>query len=225
MSPKELALMVEGESEEISVPGLVTKLLDRLGGRDVLYVGKVMRVGELHGLVKGGSEDEFLRFVRRAALLRNLGAVLLLLDGDAKAKHPIHTSAGKKEFCAKEIGPFLASRAKNETPAGTKFSFAVVFARQEFESWLLAGCPELADQLQSPIDDLEKAPRDAKGKIGELTNAAYKETTHQPHYTHQLDIDRILGRNPKMRSFHRLENALRQLTAAVRSGNPVSTPC
>ena len=118
MNRSRLVLMVEGQSEEASVPGLVTRLLQSVGGDDVLVVAHIMRVGELHRLVNRGSEAEWLRFLKSAAKTPDLGAVLLLLDGDTKAKHPLQTSAGTKEFCARTIAAFMAQRGRAETAAG-----------------------------------------------------------------------------------------------------------
>lgn len=221
MTPKKLVLMVEGQSEESSLPGLITRILKDVNGQDVLYVSTTMRVGELHGLVNRGSEAEWIRFLNSAAKKDHLGAVLLLLDGDAKARNGIDTSEGKKTFCARETASFLARRARKETVAGKAFSLAIVFARQELESWLLAGCPEFAVRIDRSGKDLERAPRDAKGEISALRKRPYKETTHQPELTRKLDFARV---RPKMRSFRRLENAIRQLVDAVRGGTPVCTP-
>jgi len=224
MAARELVLMVEGDSEAASVPGLVHRLLDGCNGHDALYVGTTMRVGGLQNLVHAGSEERWLRFLHRAALKPNLGAVLLLLDGDTKARHPLRTSEGEKVFCARTLAGLLARLAERHTEAGKQFSVAVVFARQEFESWLLAGCPELASRLAGTVSHPEEAPRDAKGRIAELTGVPYKETTHQPHYTRRLDVDVLLNRVPKMRSFHRMQHAMQQLTEAARSGRHVCTP-
>jgi hypothetical protein len=220
MDTKALVLMVEGESDRQSVPGLVTRLLESLGARDVLHVSSTMCVGDVHRLANRGSEAEWIRFVLSAAKKPALGAVLLLLDGDAKAKHPIRTSAGDMQFCAREVAAFLARRAREEAGAGTGFSLAIVFARQEFESWLLAGCAELAEGI-GPAKDLEAAPRDAKSQIGRLRGRAYKETIHQPELTRRLD-PRLAG--ARMRSFRRLEDAIGELAAAVREGRHVCTP-
>lgn len=213
--------MVEGDGDANAVPGLVTRLLAHVGGDAVLRTGPPMRVGDIYSLVNNASEQRFLKLLH-VATKRKPGAVLLLLDGDTKAKHPIHTSDGKKSFCAARLGRFLAKRAKDEAGAGVQFSFAVVFARQEFESWLLAGCPDFADQTQGK--DLETGPRDASGMISELTNRAYRKPQNQPEYTRKLDFDRLLKRQPKMRSFHRMEHALRELVDAVRNGCHVCTP-
>src|SRR5437588_2323117 len=64
-----------------------------------------------------------------------LGAALLVLDGDADRVEG-------QLFCAVEVARTLAQRAI-AAGAGARFSFAVVFLRQEYESLLLA----VADQL------------------------------------------------------------------------------
>jgi hypothetical protein len=86
---------------------------------------------------------------------------LLILDGD------VDRVEGQR-FCAVEVARTVAQRA-TAAGAGTRFSFAAVFLRQEYESLLLA----VADQLPglklgvtSPPSP-EESPRDAKGWLDE----------------------------------------------------------
>jgi hypothetical protein len=147
------------------------------------------------------------------------------LDGDAdRFEHGM--------FCAWKAAVTLADRSK-DVGGGSLFSVACVFARQEYESWIIAGVESLAGRslpdgrpgvkagTVAPPSP-EKAPRDAKGWLSKNINGGYKPTTHQLPLTDMVDVSMIRNRN--LRSFRRVENALRQLVDAIRSGQHVVTP-
>jgi hypothetical protein len=106
----------------------------------------------------------------------------------------------------------------------------------EYESWIIACTERLAGQplpdaragirigSTPPTGNLEEAPRDAKKWLGERMEDGYKNTRDQEPLTrlmiHHLDAIRTRP----MRSFHRLENALAQLVAAIRSGQHIVSP-
>ena len=217
MSPKRLILMVEGQGDEAAVPGLVQRLIECHSGYDALFRGQIYRINGIAKIAKDAGKD-FLRFMRLAAEYQDLGAVLLLLDGDAE-KNPFDRN---KLFCAKEVASLLAAKAQEQTAAGTNFSFAAVFAVQEFESWILAGHPDFRDHLSGK--DVEDAPRNAKGKIRELSKTAYHETLDQSILAQGIELEPLLTREPRVRSFVRLDKAIRELIEAVRTGKHVSTP-
>ena len=208
--------MVEGESEILSVPKLVYKMQV-----PSLYLTNTYRVHGVSNLIscqqgkwklvdKGDGEKwhKYLRNVQKASY------VLLLLDGDGPA------DSGKR-FCVREAAHALADSAK-KVGAGKTFSLAVAFVRQEFESWLLAGCESLCSKLtDGEIAALEEAPRDAKGRIREITQAGYNEVRDQPEFVKQLNIGLL---STRMRSFRRFEKALRQLDDAARNGVHICTP-
>ncbi|MGL6195129.1 MAG: DUF4276 family protein [Thermoguttaceae bacterium] len=220
---KKLILMLEGEGDVQAVPGLVTRILEHIEKSGCYYIGECYKVGEIHRLVnKNKGANEFIRHLRRAAKVEDIGAVLLLLDCDTERK--INCGDEEYEACPKEIAKLLARIARESTAAGTNFSFAAVFARQEFESWILAGCPELDEKFEKK--NTEEAPRDAKGKIEELNanGYTYKETSSQKEWTAKIEIDYILKREPRVRSFHRLHNALLELCKAQENNNHISSP-
>ncbi|MDZ7617114.1 MAG: DUF4276 family protein, partial [Patescibacteria group bacterium] len=153
------------------------------------------------------------------------GGVLVVLDGDVK-------NIGTSPFCARNIARFLANEAKT-VGGGSKFSVAVVFARQEYESWLIAGVTSLAGKTlpdgrlvapnaQPPDLDLEENPRDAKGAIGKLIKGGYRPSRDQETLTDLIDLQAI--RDRKLRSFRRLESAVAELVVALREGKHVVTP-
>lgn len=220
---KRLTLLVEGDGDVRAVPALINNLLVKHAGTTELYTGNPMRVGNLFSLVNG-SEAEWLRYVAIAAKHRDLGGVLLLIDGDCDDKI-IRTSSGKMKFCAWTIADVLARRAA-DVGAGRQFSLAVVFARQEYESWLIAGVPDKELCLKANVDVLDKAgleesPRGAKEWLNKSRIDGYKPTQHQESLTRKLDLQVL---SQRMRSFRRLEHAIRVLIEAIRTGRHILSP-
>jgi hypothetical protein len=83
--------------------------------------------------------------------------------------------------------------------AGKTFSVPVVFARQEFETWLIAGVASLAGRrlpdgrliepnAKAPDGDLELSPRDAKGWLRAIVEEGYKPTRDQAALTTLVDL-------------------------------------
>jgi Domain of unknown function (DUF4276) len=222
---RRLILFVEGEGEADSVPTLVRRLLTDQGDwYEVFLDDNPFRVGSVNRLVK---EDfrEWKRLLRAALKRRNVGGVLMILDGDVR-------KVGADEFCAAAVAKSLAGAAMH-VGAGEGFSVAVVFARQEYETWLIAGVASLAGQslpdgrliksiAKAPEGDLEAGPRNAKGWLGTIVEGGYKPTRDQAALTRLVDLDVIRGR--KLRSFRRLESAVSSLLAAIRSNRPIVSP-
>ena len=159
-----------------------------------------------------------------------MAGCLVLLDGDCDF------CRDRQRFCARHAAIDLAAAARN-AGGGTLFSVAVVFACQEFESWLIAGIESLAGQPLSYgrvlIDnydpgrvafppELEAAPRNAKGWLSQIAKTGYKPTRDQEELTRFVDLDAI--RAKRLRGFRRFEDAVRQLVAAIQSGQKCLTP-
>jgi hypothetical protein len=126
----------------------------------------------------------------------------------------------------------LASAAM-QVGAGKEFSVAVVFARQEYETWLIAGVSSLAGRglrdgrlirsnAKAPEGDLETSPRDAKGWLDNIIEGGYKPTRDQAALTRLVDLEVIRAR--KLRSFRRLESAVSSLLEAIRHDRPIVSP-
>ena len=131
-----LVLLVEGDGDVQAVPSLVGRLLtqlpDELQGQ--LFLDNApMKIGGVHQIT-GKRQGDLARHLGNAAKRPKLGAALLILDGDAERVEG-------QPFCAVEVARVISQRARL-AGAGTVFSFAVVFLRQEYESLLLA----VADQ-------------------------------------------------------------------------------
>jgi hypothetical protein len=233
MSPKRLVLLVEGQGEVEAAPVLVGRLLKEHSVVapvfDAVFLDSLppFRVGEFSRLAKNDFDD-WRRLLRAAVTTRkNVGGCILLLDGDSPLRMENHP------FCAMRAARRLAAEAK-KVGAGSLFSVAIVFACMEFESWLIGGVQSLVNQPFSDgrwgIQDLtkqvpgdpENTPRDAKGWFRGVMTTGYKPTRDQAELTRLVDLDAI--RNRSLRSFQRMESALRGLVAAIRSGNHTVTP-
>lgn len=178
-------------------------------------------------MLTGRRAEEWTKKLKAAAKRPNLGGILVLLDGDAE-------KVERQDFCALYAARLLTERAK-AAGAGASFSVAVVFACQEYESWILAsldalagkpfsdGRPGVRAQSKAPQAELEKAPRDAKGELGKCMDAGYKQTIDQEPLTRLMVQDLSLVRK-RMRSFRRLEQALTQLVNAVKNDAPIVSP-
>jgi hypothetical protein len=225
---KKLVLFVEGEGDRQAVPVLVKRLLTDLQAWEHLAL-------ELPPLMVGNiaevTRDDYRHWMRWLQATRkrpDLGGVLVLLDGDLERVR-------KERFCAADFGSCLAQRAKT-AGAGTLFSVGIVFACQEYESWVLAGAERLAGlpfpdgrpgiraEATVPEGNLEEAPRDAKKWLDQWIDAGYKPARDQEPLTRLLvdHLDTIRQRG--MRSFRRLENALQQLVNAIRTNQHIVTP-
>lgn len=171
MTPKRLVLLVEGQGDVEAAPVLVKRLLAEHDAFDVVLLDPYpFRVGEYSKISKNDF-GEWRRLLQDAALRKNVGACLLLLDGDSPRK------VDGQPFCAARAARRLAEEAR-KVGGGSLFSVAIVFACMEFESWLIAGVESLKGKafsdgragipntVQEIPRDPERVPRDAKGWLG-----------------------------------------------------------
>jgi len=223
---KRLVLFVEGDGDALAVPLLVKRLLTELEAWNGLHLDpKPFVVGGLGRLLKNDCAN-WIRWLGAAAKRREIGAVLLLLDGDTP-------KIQGEVFCAANVARRLACEA-TRARGGKLFSVATVFACQEYESWLIAGVESLAGKPLKdgrpgvrrgtipPEGDLELAPRDAKGWLSRVMASGYNSVRDQAPLTEIVDWD--LVRNRPMRSFRRLENAVSQIISAIRNESPLTSP-
>jgi Domain of unknown function (DUF4276) len=214
---KRLVLLVEGDGDVQAVPSLVGKLLTELPDHcqgQLFRDNAPMRIGGVHQIT-GRKKGNLTRHLGNAAKRPKLGAALLVLDGDADRVEG-------QPFRAVEVARTLAQRA-TAAGAGTRFSFAAVFLRQEYESLLLAVAdqlPDLKPGVTSPSAP-EEAPRDAKGWLHENLADGYNPTDRQ------LDLTRAVKDWTPVRSlncFQRLEHALMELAVAVATSRTIVSP-
>jgi hypothetical protein len=212
-----LVLLVEGEGDVQAVPSLVGRLISQLPDdlQGHLFLDNApMRIGGVHQ-VTGKRQGDLARHLGNAAKRPKLGAALLILDGDADRVEG-------QPFCAVEAARTIAQRA-TAAGAGTRFSFAAVFLRQEFESLLLA----VADQLPGLKPGVtlpsapEENPRDAKRWLHENLADGYNPSDRQLDLTRAVK-DWTLVR--LLRCFQRLEHALIELAAAVKTSRHITSP-
>ncbi len=226
MTPKRLVLLVEGQGDVEAAPVLVKRLLAEHDAFDVVLLDPYpFRVGEYSKISKNDF-GEWRRLLQDAALRKNVGACLLLLDGDSPRK------VDGQPFCAARAARRLAEEAR-KVGGGSLFSVAIVFACMEFESWLIAGVESLKGKafsdgragipntVQEIPRDPERVPRDAKGWLGRAMKG-YSPSRDQAELTRLVDLDAI--RQNSVRSFRRLEDAIRELVGAIRSGQHAVTP-
>ncbi len=228
---KRLVLLGEGHGEVAALPLLIKRLLEGKGAADQLYVDVGIIRTAASGLVKwdkAGNRADYSTWRSRVALAgrrRDVGAILAVYDGDA-AQFPAGSGV---PFCAGSAARLMAEAAREEG-AGTRFSLSVVFACTEYETWLIAGIASLAGRhladgrlavpanVQFPAGDPE-----SHGKRWlERQCPGYRPTRDQAALTQLVDLECV--RSKSLRSFRRLEHALDQLVAAVKSGDHVSAP-
>ena len=223
---KRMVLFVEGDGDALAVPALMKRLLTEVGAWDCLYLDPhpfvVRGVGRL---LKNDCRD-WIRWLGAAAKRREIGAVLLVLDGDSPRIQG-------KVFCAANVARRLAQEATHAR-GGELFSVATVFACQEYESWLIAGIESLSGKplkdgragvdagAKPPDGDLESAPRDAKRWLGNVMASGYNPVKDQVLLTEMVDFE--LVRSRPMRSFCRLDNAVSQIVSAIRNESPLTSP-
>ena len=226
--PKRLVLFVEGQGDRDAVPVLVKQLLTDLAAWSDLFLDEQpFVVGSIAELTADNGKG-WIAKLGAARKRPKLGAVLLIQDGDLELIR-------KEPFCAAVFAARLADWAK-QAGAGSLFSLAAVFACMEFESWMLAcaeclagaplpdGRPGIRPGATAPAGDLELHPRNAKGWLDQQMDAGYKPTRDQQPLTQLLvrHLDAVRARG--LRSFRRLENAVRLLVEAVRADAPIVSP-
>ncbi len=228
-------MFVEGKGDVKAVPVLAQRVVDEIGAHDALFVDhEAFRVRGLGTLVKNSCFD-LHRLLGAARRTRgNLGAVLLVLDGDVGRVPGTWTRYvtvfRSDHFCAKSVAATLADESRT-AGAGRVFSFAVAFAMMEFEAWLLASAESLrgrqlkdgrgaiSNNIVCPQIDLENT-RDAKGQLKKII-PGYDQSLDQGLLTSGIDLQMVRNR---CRSFRRFCSAIKQLTDAIRTENHIVTP-
>ena len=213
---KRLVLFVEGEGDEQAAPTLIGGMLGSLPPQLAGQLGIHRSVFTIGGLtrVTGKRSSDFLRFLNRALRCGNVGAILVLLDGD-------QDFVEGTPFCPPAAARLLASRAKT-AGAGAVFSFASVFFRQEYEAILIAVANQFGELKQGvPIPDNIETRRNAKGWLEKNLVTGYRSTSDQLRLTRKVtnwEPARALS------CFQRLERAVRELATAVANNQHIATP-
>ncbi|MGO9200676.1 MAG: DUF4276 family protein [Limisphaerales bacterium] len=226
-----LVLIAEGHGETSALPVLVRRLLSEKGqglpvfvDRDVIRLPSSRVFRPYKGTDKPDLTD-WLRAVTIGVHRQDTAAVLAIYDGDLPSFPP----GSRVQFCAARAAKALAVKAK-EVGAGKRFSLSVVFACAEYETWLIAGIESLRGRQTG--DGRSLIPKTAAFPSGDAEShgkrwleqncLGYRPSRDQGALTELLDLSCV--RSKKLRSFRRLEHALKQLVNATMSGSHISTP-
>ena len=181
--------IVEGQSEVVSVPVLLRRLLNERQRHDVT-IARPVRVHR-SSVVKEGEIERAVALARRNR--EGCNAVLVLLDAD--------------DDCPAELGPKLLNRIKKGH--GDLSAASVVLPKREFEGWFLGslqslrGVRGIADNASSPPNPEEI--RVAKERLSEfmVSKRTYVETTDQPALAAKFDLNLARKRCPSFDKFRR----------------------
>jgi len=182
----QLSLVVEGQSEERALPGLVARICAHLGLAEPVF-RRPFRIKR-----QRVDRDLGRALTLCAAKMSGKGLLLVLLDSDNE--------------CAKERAPKLLALAAEAGPAIPK---AVVLAVREIEAWLLAaaeslrGLQGLRDDLHPPPDPERVGSPKAWLKERMTGTRTYGPVVDLPVLVRHIDIDLARQRAPSFDKFCR----------------------
>jgi hypothetical protein len=164
--------IVEGQGDALAVPVLLRRLLASLE-----VFGPTVGTAIRHPRSKLVQENGLREAVRLAGYRPGAEAMLILFDAD--------------DDCARDIVPSLTHWAASEIGY---LPIAVVLARREYESWLLAALESLRGVRRIAADAVcagdPEASRGAKGVLNSHfpRKDPYKETTDQVALTAKFNL-------------------------------------
>jgi len=183
-----VSCIVEGHGEVVSLPLLLRRIAQWRTPQTHVDVPLPIRVHRDRFLRK---DEEFRRHLNLAAKKAgDEGWIVVLLDAD--------------DDCPATLGRALAERARAAVPHRR---VSIILANREFESWFIGAAASLQGHrgFRASADDLAieaEMPRDAKGWIRQrMQERSYGETTDQPAFTAEMDLQQALDR---CRSFRKL---------------------
>lgn len=182
-----VSCIVEGDGEVAALPILLRRLTAWRTPEQYCDVQLPIRVRRDRFLNR---DEEFRRHLLLAAgkCGRN-GWILVLLDAD--------------DDCPATLGMEILERARAYLPHR---KVSVVLANREYEAWFIAAAESLHGHRGFVLDtgnasDPEKL-RNAKGWVNaRMTSNSYGETTDQPAFTAQMDLQQVFDHS---RSFRKL---------------------
>jgi hypothetical protein len=189
---KTILPIIEGQSEEDSVPILLRKIRDQIGASSV-QISHPFRI-KRNKIVKEGELERAIEYALRAR--SDVGAILILLDAD--------------DDCPVE----LAKRLKDRSMSKTSLPVAVVVANRELEGWFLGGKESLRGIRSIRMDAIApQNPESIRGAKERLSlnmehGARYIEVDDQPAFAARLDFDLTRSR---CRSFEKFLNDVHNL--------------
>jgi hypothetical protein len=182
-----IAVIVEGDGEDLSVGPLLRRLWQELLGGDYANVLRPIRRPR-GSLFKAGNPDLGNAVNLAFEKLKDHGGGLILILVDAE------------EDCLRiaNLGPTILSRAR---AARADADIACVIANVMYETWFVAA----ADSLRKYLDPGPAAalPDDPEGKrLGKpwikrhTINGKYSETADQPRFTAAMDLALCRSKSP-----------------------------
>lgn len=190
--------IVEGHSEEASVPELLRRILhERLQVFDI-DIAKAFRVRRDRIVNKDNEVGRAITFA--TAKRENVKAILILLDAD--------------NDCPVAVAQKLLERAEK---TASNMPIAVVLAKTEFESWFL-GCKETFRGFKgiSPDAIAPDNPEDVDGKgrlKQNMQGTKYTSRIDQVRFVQKMDFDLSRQRCP---SFDKLLRDVARLVADIK---------
>jgi len=194
--------IVEGQSEVISVPPLIRRILRETINVWDIDAAKPFRVKRNLVVKKGEFERAIKQAIRARYTERHVvGGVLVLLDAD--------------DDCPRDLAETLLHRAKSET----RLPVSVVLPQMELEAWILAskeqlrGVRGIREDATSP-----EHPESIRGAKGQLSRnmgpgRCYIETADQVALVEKMDIQVCQERCP---SFRKLIRDIEYLVGEMR---------
>jgi len=185
--------IVEGQSEVISMPILIRRILAQIECYSLGVVkpyrvkrNKVIREEQLENVVKIGLNDR-----------EDICAIMVILDAD--------------DDCPHELSPALLNRLKKVTD----LPVSVIIAKNELECWFLGAKESLRGIRGIKTDAISpQNPEDINGKGGIKRNLIiggyYNEVDDQPAFADRFDINQAALKCP---SLNRFINKLHSLAA------------
>ena len=196
--------IVEGHGDKEAVPVLLRRLVNDAEAWDRVRIDQPIKCNRSQ-LVK---RDVLTKRVRVASRRKDCGAVLIIFDSDDDC--PVELAAQVREWAVSEAGPVHCE---------------VVLARREYEAWFLAAAeslrPHHSVKSNAHSHPDPESPRDAKGRLEEMMNISYSETTHQPAFSAAFCMAAAYDR---CRSFRKLVDSFGRLMVSLGVDLPAWPP-
>jgi len=182
---KAILPIIEGQSEEESVPILLRKFRDKIGAFSI-HISRPFRI-KRNNIVKEGELERAIEYGLRDRT--NVGAIFILLDADDDC--PV----------------VLANQLRVRCRSITSLPVAVVVANRELEGWFLGGKESLRGIRSIRMDATGPTnPEDIRGAKERLSQnmengARYIAVDDQPAFATDLDFELTRSRCRSFQKF------------------------
>ena len=210
--PKRLVMMSESQNDSDCLKWHIEKHLTEIEGHGHLFVDPkpilTCSLGKLIGplsITRGKQPLEFwLRQIQNAARRSNVGAILLLTDGDdgpakIEQENYLKHNANSPDFCVKSVAHWMIDEAR-KLIQHMRISVGIAVALNEYETWLVAARGSDEEHLTGILEQR----RDGKTPLNDLIEEKYLPSTHQLALTRdpQCDWERAKTCCRSFRHFH-----------------------